>query len=116
MARNNLQSTSVTPDFTTNDAFNVCAIAVGRYQYEMLVVAFYRTPWESVADTKKLYNQLDFIVINYSKVVIVGDFNIPNARFDLPSCTETDHIHCFVDEHDLHLLKPAQTLGLSIWT
>ena len=54
IVRNNLKSTPVTPDFTTNDAFSVCAIAVGRRRYEMLVVVVYRAPWASVLITLRL--------------------------------------------------------------
>ena len=56
MVRNNLQFTPVTPDFTTNDAFNINAIAVGRHRFEMLVVVISKAPWASVADTKGLCN------------------------------------------------------------
>ena len=113
MVCNNLLSTPFTLDFITNEVFNVCVIAVSWHRYEMLVVAFYRAPLVSIADSKILCNQLDLIVVNYSKVIIFGDFNIPNTRFDLPSCTETNYIHCFDNEHDLHLLKSAPTRGFS---
>ena len=84
--------------------FNVCACIVSRHRYEMLVVVVYRAPWVPVADTS-LCNQLDLIVVNYSQVIIVWNFNIPNARFDLWWWTETDHILCFFEEYYLHILK-----------
>ena len=79
----------------------------------MVVVVVYRAPWTSVADNKNLRNQLDLVVVNYCKIIIAGDFNKPNARFDLPLRSETDHLRCLVEKHDLHLLKPATTRGFS---
>ena len=63
----------------TNDAFNVCAVAMGRGNKQLLVVAAYRAPCAASADTKELCKVLDSVVVKHVKVVIVGDFNLPTS-------------------------------------
>lgn len=67
-------------NFTAN-AFSICAITVGRRYNNMLVVTVYRAPWDNIAETEDLCQQLDLIIIKHSKIIIGGDFNIPQANW-----------------------------------
>ena len=73
-----LASRELSSAVTSNNAFNVCSVLVGRGSKRILVVAVYRAPWATSADTKELCKVLDRAVVKNDRVVIVGDFNLPS--------------------------------------
>ena len=73
-----LASRELSSAVTSNNAFNVCSVLVGRGSKRILIVAVYRAPWATSADTKELGKVLDRAVVKNDRVVIVGDFNLPS--------------------------------------
>ena len=84
---------------TTNDAFNVCAVAIGRGNKQLLVVAVYRAPWAASADTKELCKVLDSVVVKHVKVIIVGDFNLPTSSVN--STWIPKELNSFAEHHSM---------------
>ena len=62
-----------------SDSVNVCAVLVGRHSNTTLIATVYRTPQANVATTKELCDFLDRYIIKHSKIIIVGDFNLPST-------------------------------------
>ena len=84
---------------TTNDAFNVCAVAIGRGNKQLLVVAVYRAPWATSVDTKELCKVLDSVVVKHVNVVIVGDFNLPISSVN--STWIPKELNSFAEHHSM---------------
>ena len=55
----------LTPGVTNNNAFNICAIVIGRGAKQVLVISVYIAQWTIIADTYPLHKTLDNIVINF---------------------------------------------------
>jgi ribonuclease P/MRP protein subunit RPP40 len=101
----------------SNDSFNVCAIVTGCGDSKMLVIVVYRAPWASMADTGDLCNTLDDIVIKYTNVVIVGDFNIPRAQWQPGQVVfsgPTGLLHNLASAHNLTQLARQPTRDASL--
>ena len=82
LIRCKIHSRALVSDYTDNDAYNMCAIAVGQRPDEVIVLVVYITKWSSAFDTKELTCQLDKIASRYYGVILMGDFNLPNGIHD----------------------------------
>ena len=82
LIRSNIRSRALVSDYTDNDAYNMCAIAVGYQNNEIIVLIVCRTKLSSTSDTKELACQLDKIASRYNRVILMGDFNLPNGFYD----------------------------------
>ena len=66
LIRSNIRSRALVFEYTDNDAYSMCAIAVGQQADEVIVLIVYRTKWSSASDTKELACQLDKIASRYN--------------------------------------------------
>ena len=84
LIKSSLTSKSLTQSFTPCDSYNLCAISVGKKQRRSLIAVLYRTPSASLSETKYLCVMPDSFVTrhNYSDVLVVGDFNVPGAKWN----------------------------------
>ena len=92
---------------TTNDAFNVCAVAIGRGNKQLLIVAVYRAPWAASADTKELCKVLDSVVVKHVNVVIVGDFNLPISSVNITWIPK--ELNSFAEHHSMFQIAREAT-------
>ena len=80
--KNELHTRGLTDDVAGNDFFNICAVTLGRSPSASIVAVVYRSPWATLSDTKTLCSDLDAFVSNFSNIIIVGDFNLPDMRWN----------------------------------
>lgn len=99
-----------------NDAYNICAVTIGYHHNQLLLVSVYRAPWATYADTKDMCKELDKITMQHRKIVIAGDFNLPNVKWNTTTkdyndgTLRTDQLICqFIDEHNLMQLATLPT-------
>ena len=99
---------------TTNNAFNICAVLLGRRCSKVLIMVVYRVPWANNDDTKDLCKHLEDISAHRADhVIVVDDFNLPHMTWhdtirSLDISIEL-HLRCFVNEHSLAqiVLQPS---------
>ena len=109
-----LSPSLITPLYITNDSYNMCAISIGHHHNKTVFIVVYRAPWAKSADTIELSQLLDSIVINYSNIVITGDFNIPNWNNDTAvKLGDGQIIRNFANEHNLLQIAKSATRKLS---
>ena len=79
--KNELHPRGLTDDVAGNDSFNICAVTLGWSQCTSIVTVVYRSPRATLSDTKTLCSDLDALVSNFSNIIIVGDFNLPDMQW-----------------------------------
>ena len=113
---NILQSRQISFSKTSNDAYNVSAVVVGRKKSNLLILSVYRAPSACVVDTKDVCKLLDSILVQHKKIIITDDFNVPKLY-------STDHtftsgcdniITQLALEHNLTQLARVPTRGDSL--
>jgi Reverse transcriptase (RNA-dependent DNA polymerase)/Endonuclease-reverse transcriptase len=110
LVKHGLQARLISPVSTINDAFNICAVAVGAGSLQTLIITVYRAPWALTADNECLSTELDNLLLRHSKSIIVGDFNIPDQQ---STCGR--HIINHIElEHSLHQLSILPTRGTAV--
>ena len=72
-----LNALHVTSEVTDCNSYNICAVLLGLALRKLLLVAVYRSPRASYEDTKMLCNHLDRLALRLERIVIMGDFNLP---------------------------------------
>ena len=80
--KNELHPRGLTDDVAGSDSFNICAVTLGRSQCASIVAVVYRSPWATLSDTKTLCSDLDEFVSNFSNIIIIGNFNLPDMQWD----------------------------------
>ena len=78
---------------------------MGKSPYVTIIVTVYRAPWVTYADVKIMSKKLDSLICNFGHVIITGDFNLPNMRWEeAREATNTNTeaiVWRFTIEHDL---------------
>ena len=75
-----IPSIQLTPDVTDNDAYNLCAAAIGNWRNTMSIVSAYRAPWASREDTIQICEQIDTLAMRFERIIVTGDFNLPKIQ------------------------------------
>jgi hypothetical protein len=106
LVREDLASKQIATAVTCNEAFNCCAVLVGRGAKQTLITCVYRAPWAVLSDMKVMFNELDSILVKYNRIVVAGDFN-------LKSCTAgaVEIFDNLIMEHNLSLIASQPTRG-----
>ena len=79
--KNELHPRGLTNDVAGNDSFDICAVTLGRSPCTSIVTVVYRSPWATLSNTKTLCSDLDALFSNFSNIIIVGDFNLPDMQW-----------------------------------
>ena len=118
---NSLPALQLTPEVTSNDAFNICAISFGRQRTKTVIAVVYRAPWANYCDTKAMCSQLDAILTRTSdQIIVVGDFNAPHMDWHIVTGAITSDtpveslIRQFACEHSLTQLAQQPTRGSAL--
>ena len=113
---NKLQSRQISFSKTSNDAYNVCTVVVGRKESNLLIFSVYRAPSACVADTKDLCKLLDSILVQHKKIIITSDFNLPKLYSTAHTFTSgcENIITQLALEHNLTQLARVPTRGDSL--
>ena len=85
-----------------SEAYNICAIKLHAAEPPVTVIAIYRAPWASVADTSNFFNELDKIVSKDVNIVLMGDFNMPGAETistGISQCGNLKKLQAFMDNN-----------------
>ena len=83
-------------------AYNICAIKLRAAVPPITVIAIYRAPWVSVADTSNFFNELDEIVSKEVNIVLMGDFYMPGAETistGISQCGNLKKLQAFMDNN-----------------
>ena len=77
LVSSNLDFQQISADvmLSISDAFNCCAVVIGKGSKLLIVIVVYKLPWALAVDTEKLRNEPD-VIVKFKRVIIAGDFNI----------------------------------------
>ena len=100
-----LNALQVTNEVTDCNSYNIYAVLLGSALCKLLLVAVYRSPRASYEDTKVLCNHLDRIALRHERIIIMGDFNLPEMKWSVSNCGYTDFnveylMRQFIVEHN----------------
>ena len=63
-----------------NDSYNIVAVKLSAVEQLITVITAYRAPWASARDSKEFFADLDSLLSKTNNVLLVGDFNLPEAK------------------------------------
>ena len=101
-----LNALQVTSEVTDCNSYSICAVLLGSALCKLLLVAVYRSLRALYEDTKMLCNHLDRIALRHERIVVMGDFNLPEMKWSVSNCGDTDSsveylMRQFIIEHNL---------------
>ena len=76
-----MSSIQLTPDVTNNDAYNLCAAAIGNRRNTALIFNAFRAPWATCEDTLQMCEQIDTIAKGFERIIVSSDFNLPKMQW-----------------------------------
>ena len=70
LVREELASKQLAITVTCNEAFNCCAVVIGKGAKQTLVTCVYRAPLTGLSDVKVMCNELHSILVKYNRFVV----------------------------------------------